>query len=113
MDLAELIWQADTIRDLAIRHGVEERIIEEKIQDVRSIFTAEKVYIPMGSCLLPFRDLIGEKLYDQYRDDLIAELNDTPHLIEKLDLTLFHDRELAKSVLKCPFAMDMFEGISG
>ena len=109
MDLAELIWQADTIRDLAIRHGVEERIIEEKMQDVRSIFTAEKVYIPMGSCLLPFRDLIGEKLYDQYRDDLIAELNDNPHLIEKLDLTLFHDRELAKSVLKCPFAMDLLK----
>ena len=109
MDLADLIWQAEIIRDLAISHGVEEWLIEEKMQDIRSIFAAEKVYIPMGICLLPFRNLIGEELYNQYRDELIDELNDNPHLIEKLDLKLFHDRELAKTVLKHPFAMDLLK----
>ena len=105
MELADIIWQADTIRNLAINHGVEERLIEEKMQDVRNKFATEKVYIPMGSCLLPFRDRIGEELYNQYRDELITELDDNPHLIEKLDLRLFHDRKLAKAVLKHPFAM--------
>ena len=109
MDLADLIWRTKTIREMAISCGIEEKLIEERIQGIRDIFIMEQVYIPMGSCLLPFRDKIGEELYNQYRDELIAELDENPNLIEKMDLKLFNDRELAKAVLKHPFAMDLLK----
>ena len=108
-ELAELVWKADTIRSLADSYGIDAGLVEERIEKVKAIFAADKAYIPMGTCLLPYRSQIGEELYGKYRDELIVELEEDPHLMEKLDLKLFHDRELARVVLKHPFAMQLLE----
>ncbi len=49
---------------------------------------------------MPYRDKIGKERYIEYRRLLTEQLNEHPRLIEKLDITYFNDRVLARSALK-------------
>lgn len=56
--------------------------------------------IPVEVCLLPYKKAIGQKRYIEYRRRLSKLLEEHPRLMEKLDLSYFNDRVLAKVVLK-------------
>ncbi len=109
MELAELLWQTDEIRKLAAECGIDKELTEERIGTVKNIFLTEKKYIPMGTVLLPFGDRIGEEACERFRGELITELDENPYLLEKLDPSLFHDRQLARAALKHSLAMGYLE----
>ena len=104
-ELAELVWKTDSIKDIASSCRIDQANIERNIQKVKELFAHEKKYIPMTSVLLPYRDKIGEALYDEYRRELLNILDDTPELIDRIDKDILRDRELVKSVLKHSCAM--------
>ena len=49
---------------------------------------------------MPYKKAIGQKRYIEYRRRLSKLLEEHPRLMEKLDLSYFNDRVLAKVVLK-------------
>ena len=49
---------------------------------------------------MPYEKVIGHNRYIKYRRRLSKLLDEHPRLMEKLDLSYFNDRVLAKSVLK-------------
>lgn len=104
-ELTELVWNTDSIRDVAKRSGVDQTDLEKRILKVRELFIQKKKYIPMSSVLLPYRALIGEESYFAYRSELLRILHDTPDLIEDVDREIFCDRDIVKELTKHACAM--------
>ena len=71
-----------------------------KIQEIQKILFEDREFIPVEVCLLPYKKAIGQKRYIEYRRRLSKLLEEHPKLMEKLDLSYFNDRVLAKVVLK-------------
>lgn len=99
-ELAELVWRTDELKKIAEEMNIPFELISENIENLKNIFFKEGKYIPLPVCFLPYRKQIGEEQYIKYRQLLYGHLKENPHLVEKLDPTYFHDRVLAKSVLK-------------
>lgn len=98
--LAEKVWRLDNLRQTAEECGIDYETLIPKIQEIQKILFEESEYIPVEVCLLPYKKAIGQKRYIEYRRRLSKLLDEHPRLMEKLDLSYFNDRVLAKSVLK-------------
>lgn len=99
-ELAELVWQTEALKKTAEEYGINYSDISAKIDSIKDIFFSEGEYIPLQVCFLPYREKIGNERYIEYRRLLSKELKEHPRLIEKLDVTYFNDKVLARSVLK-------------
>ena len=99
-ELAELVWQTDLLKKTAEESGVGYDLISDDVERIKNIFFSDEEYIPLQVCFLPYRDKIGQEGYIKYRRLLAVQLEENPHIIEKLDSTYFNDRVLARSVLK-------------
>lgn len=100
-ELAELVWQTDSLKQTAEDYGISYDLISENIERIKEIFFTEEEFIPLQVCFLPYRDKIGRERYIEYRRLLTARLNENPWLVEKLDKNYFKDRVLARTALKC------------
>jgi len=98
--LAEQVWRLDNLRKTAEECGIDYEKLIPKIQEIQRILFEESEYIPVEVCLLPYEKVIGHNRYIKYRRRLSKLLDEHPRLMEKLDLSYFNDRVLAKSVLK-------------
>ena len=104
-ELAEKVWRTVQLKEIALECGVEYEEISPKIEEIKNIFFSESEYIPVESCLLPFKKQIGEARYISYRNMLSEQIEDNPRLIKKLDAAYFVDRVLAKVALKFGWAL--------
>lgn len=100
-ELAELVWQTDSLKQTAEDYGISYDLISENIERIKEIFFTEEEFIPLQVCFLPYRDKIGWERYIEYRRLLTARLNENPWLVEKLDKNYFKDRVVARTALKC------------
>ena len=100
-ELAELVWQTDSLKQTAEDYCISYDLISENIERIKAIFFTEEEFIPLQVCFLPYRDKIGRERYIEYRRLLTARLNENPWLVEKLDKNYFKDRVLARTALKC------------
>ena len=100
-ELAELVWQTDSLKQIAEDYGISYDLISENIERIKEIFFTEEEFIPLQVCFLPYRDKIGRERYIEYRRLLTARLNENPWLVEKMDKNYFKDRVLARTALKC------------
>ena len=98
--LAEKVWRLDQLRQTAEECGIDYEELIPKIQEIQKILFEDREYIPVEVCLLPYKKAIGQKRYIEYRRRLSKLLEEHPRLMEKLDLSYFNDRVLAKVVLK-------------
>lgn len=98
--LAEQVWRLDNHRKTAEECGIDYEKLIPKIQEIQKILFEDREYIPVEVCLLSYKKAIGQKRYIEYRRRLSKLLDEHPRLMEKLDLSYFNDRVLAKSVLK-------------
>lgn len=99
-ELAELVWRTDLLKETANESGIEYDLISRNVESIKNIFFSDGEFIPLHVCLLPYSDKIGQERYIKYRRLLRELLKEYPHLIEKLDITYFNDRALARSALK-------------
>ena len=99
-ELAEKVWRLDNLKHIAEECGIDYETLVPKIEEIQKILFEEREFIPVEICLLPYKKAIGQKRYIQYRKRLSKLLDEHPRLMEKLDLSYFNDRVLAKSVLK-------------
>ena len=99
-ELAELVWQTGSLKETAEKCGIDYNSISENVNSIKNIFFSEGEFIPLQVCLLPYRQKIGHKRYIEYRRLLTKQLINNPRLIEKLDISYFNDRVLARSALK-------------
>lgn len=99
-ELAELVWRTKSLRETVAECGISYDDISEKVEQIKKIFYEDSEYIPLEVCLLPYKKQIGKTRYLAYRKALSKQLSDNPRLVEKLDIVYFHDRVLARSVLK-------------
>lgn len=100
IELAEKVWRIDDLRHIVEECGIDFEVLIPKIEEIKKILFEEREFIPVEVCLLPYKKVIGQKRYIQYRKRLSKLLNKHPRLMEKLDLSYFNDRVLAKTVLK-------------
>lgn len=98
--LAEKVWRLDNLRQTAEKCGIDYEGLIPKIQEIQKILFEDSEYIPVEVCLMPYKKAIGHKRYIEYRRRLSKLLDEHPRLMEKLDLSYFNDRVLAKVVLK-------------
>lgn len=98
--LAERVWRIDNLKSIASECGVGFDMLVPKIEEIQKILFEENEFIPVEVCLLPYKKVIGKNRYVEYRKRLSRLLNEHPNLMEKLDLSYFDDRALAKVVLK-------------
>lgn len=98
--LAEKVWRLNQLRQTAEKCGIDYEELIPKIQEIQKILFEDREYIPVEVCLLPYKKAIGQKRYIEYRRRLSKLLEEHPKLMEKLDLSYFNDRVLAKVVLK-------------
>lgn len=98
--LAEKVWRLDHLRQTAEECGIDYEELIPKIQEIQKILFEDREHIPVEVCLLPYKKAIGQKRYIEYRRRLSKLLEEHPRLMEKLDLSYFNDRVLAKVVLK-------------
>lgn len=99
-ELAELVWQTDSLKETAEECGIDYNSISKNVNSIKNIFFSEGEFIPLQVCLLPYRQKIGHERYIGYRRLLTKQLINNPRLIEKLDISYFNDRVLARSALK-------------
>jgi hypothetical protein len=104
-ELAESVWRMDDLKALVAECGILYDDISEKIEQIKNIFYEKSEYIPLETCLLPYKKEIGKNRYLTYRRALCKQLSNNPYLIEKLDKVYFYDRVLAKSALKCGYML--------
>ena len=98
--LAETVWRLNQLRQTAEKCGIDYEELIPKIQEIQKILFEDREFIPVEVCLLPYKKAIGQKRYIEYRRRLSKLLEEHPKLMEKLDLSYFNDRVLAKVVLK-------------
>lgn len=105
--LAEKVWRLDNLRQTAEECGIDFEELVPKIQEIQKILFEDREYIPIDVCLLPYKKAIGQKRYIEYRRRLSKLLDEHPRLMEKLDLSYFNDRVLAKVVLKYRWSLGL------
>ncbi|MSR94095.1 hypothetical protein FYJ34_07445 [Clostridiaceae bacterium 68-1-5] len=98
--LAEKVWRIDNLKSIAEESGIDFDNLTPKIEELQKILFEDREFIPIEVCLLPYKKAIGQKRYIEYRRRLSKLLDEHPRLMEKLDLSYFNDRVLAKVVLK-------------
>ncbi|MCI7067969.1 MAG: hypothetical protein MR953_10225 [Butyrivibrio crossotus] len=98
--LAEKVWRIDNLKSIAEESGIDFDNLLPKIEELQKILFEDREFIPIEVCLLPYKKAIGQKRYIEYRRRLSKLLDEHPRLMEKLDLSYFNDRVLAKVVLK-------------
>ena len=104
-ELAELVWRTDLLKKTAEECGISYDLISDIIDNMKNIFFSDGEFIPLQVCFLPYRDKIGQDRYVEYRRLLTEQLKENPRLIEKLDISYFNDRVLARSALKCGWVL--------
>lgn len=105
-EIAEKVWKVDEVRARASECSIDKEVVEERINAVKKELFDDEEYIPMSYVLLLSGKEIGDDLYEECRKDICVELERNPWMMKKLDKTIFHDREIAKVVLKHSFAME-------
>lgn len=105
-EIAEKVWKIDEIRARARECGIDKEVVEERIDTVKNALFDDEEYIPMSYVLLLSGKEISDGLYEECRKDICVELECNPWMMKKLDKSIFHDREIAKVVLKHSFAME-------
>lgn len=105
-EIAEKVWKVDEVRARASECSIDKEVVDKRIDTVKKALFDDEEYIPMSYVFLLSGKEIGDDLYEECRKDICVELERNPWMMKKLDKSIFHDREIAKVVLKHSFAME-------
>lgn len=83
-EVAEKVWKVDEIRARANECGIENEVVEERIDTVKRALFDDDVYIPMSYVLLLSGKEIGDDLYEECRKEIYEEYKNNPKMMSKI-----------------------------
>ncbi len=98
-ELAELVWDTDSIFERAKTYDLNIDVFSERIQYLKDLFYKEADYLPMDSVFVLYKNQIDKNVYYESRNILKKAVKEDPWLVMKLGSEYFEDPVMARVAL--------------
>ena len=106
--LIEKVWRIEAIRDICASCGMNGDSMEAEMSRFRQLFREKSLCIPMEVSLLPYREALDYRTYNQCLRVAISALAGNEAAIRELDAKYFQDRDLVEALLEAGSSLQNF-----